>query len=42
MKFTIYIPLIPKMHHTQFEKHWQEIKISETDGAAKYTEVGSL
>jgi hypothetical protein len=22
LKFTIYVPLVPKMHHTKFEKNW--------------------
>jgi hypothetical protein len=22
LKFTIYAPLVPKMHHTKFEKNW--------------------
>jgi hypothetical protein len=30
LKFTIYAPLVPKMHHTKFEKNWssgyQEVK----------------
>jgi hypothetical protein len=23
LKFTIYAPLVPKMHHTKFEKNWR-------------------
>jgi hypothetical protein len=23
LKFTIYVPLVPKMHHTKFEKNWR-------------------
>jgi hypothetical protein len=30
LKFTIYVPLVPKMHHIKFEKNWssgyQEVK----------------
>jgi hypothetical protein len=22
LKFTIYVPLVPKMHHIKFEKNW--------------------
>jgi hypothetical protein len=30
LKFTIYVPLVPKMHHIKFDKNWssgyQEVK----------------